>query len=62
MACLVVPLLADGQLALGDGSGSRPPSAVEQEFLERHWRMPIPPQGEAPASFAPLERSLAPRD
>lgn len=62
VACLVVPLLADGQLALGDGSGSRPPSAVEQEFLERHWRMPIPPQGEAPASFAPLERSLAPRD
>jgi hypothetical protein len=62
LAGLVLPLLAGGQAAQGNGSGARPPTAAEQAFLEGHWRMPIPPQGEPPASFAPLERSLAPRD
>lgn len=37
-------------------------SPAEREFLERHWRRPIPPQGEAPEGFTPLERSLAPAD
>ena|SRR2546422_4408152 len=30
------------------------------EFLARHWRQPLAPQGAAPARFSPLERSLAP--
>jgi hypothetical protein len=59
---LALGLLADGPPAVGDGAGPRPILPAEQDFLERHWRMPIPQQGDAPASFAPLERSLAPRD
>jgi hypothetical protein len=35
------------------------PDAVE-DFVARHWRMPLAPQGPAPADYAPLERSLAP--
>jgi hypothetical protein len=31
-----------------------------QEFLARHWRAPLPPQGPAPAGFPPTEASLAP--
>ena len=36
------------------------PSAAEQEFIARHWRRPILPQGPPPARFSPLERSLQP--
>lgn len=59
---LALGLLAQGPAVLADGGGLRPITEAEQEFLERHWRMPIPPQGEPPASFAPAERSLAPRE
>ncbi len=31
-----------------------------QEFLGRHWRRPLPPQGPPPARFSPLEASLQP--
>lgn len=34
--------------------------AEELRFLERHWQTPIPPQGEAPKKFSPLEASLDP--
>ena len=46
------------------GQASRGPgiSRGEREFLERHWRRPIPPQGRAPGSFTRIERSLAPSD
>jgi hypothetical protein len=37
-----------------------PRPTVDRAFLERHWRVPIPPQGAAPATWSPLERSLAP--
>src|SRR5262245_40119184 len=37
-------------------------AAAELDFLARHWRRPIPLQGEPPAHFAPAERSLAPAD
>ncbi len=36
------------------------PSAAEQEFVARHWRRPISPQGPPPARFSPIERSLQP--
>jgi Cytochrome c554 and c-prime len=62
LAGLVLALLPGGRLARGDGNGVPEISEAEQRFLEGHWRMPIRPQGEPPASFAPLERSLAPRD
>lgn len=36
-------------------------SVAVDSFLARHWQRPLPPQGEAPASFSPLEASLDPR-
>jgi hypothetical protein len=59
---LVVTLVPAGSPALGDGANLSGPSAAEEQFLERHWRMPIPPQGLPPATFSPVEQSLAPRD
>ena len=59
---LVLALSPGGRAALSSGAGPGSISPAEEQFLERHWRMPIAPQGIAPASFAPLERSLAPRD
>src|SRR5262249_13509925 len=31
-----------------------------EEFVRRHWRGPLAPQGPAPARFSPLEASLRP--
>jgi len=31
-----------------------------QDFLQRHWRLPLAPQGPPPARFSPLEASLHP--
>ncbi len=47
---------------------SSPPGAAgptgltraEREFLEHHWRRPVPPQGPAPARFSSIETSLVP--
>jgi hypothetical protein len=57
-ALLVLTLLPLTGLATGDTRSD--PSPVEREFLDRHWRRPISPQGEAPSRFSALERSLAP--
>ncbi|MBI3016271.1 MAG: hypothetical protein HYY65_14680 [Candidatus Tectomicrobia bacterium] len=38
------------------------PAGEIESFLESHWRKPIPPQGEAPAGYSPLEASLRPED
>jgi len=62
LASLVLALVSGARPAAADGPGPPPLTSAEEEFLERHWRMPIAPQGDAPASFTPLERSLAPRD
>lgn len=32
------------------------------DFLASHWELPIPPQGDPPPGWSPLELSLAPRD
>jgi len=58
---LVLALLA-GSPARGDGAEPKSPSPAEQDFLERHWGGPIPPQGEPPELFSPIERSLRPAD
>jgi hypothetical protein len=50
---LAAALLALGAAASGDHAGV-------EEFVRRHWRMPLAPQGAPPARYAPLERSLAP--
>ena len=64
LAGIVLALLPGSRAALGGGAAGAlgPLSPADEEFLERHWRLPIPPQGEPPVSFAPIERSLAPRD
>ena len=31
-------------------------------FVKHHWRLPVPPQGEAPAAFSPIEASLHPKE
>lgn len=31
-------------------------------FLQKHWKVPVPPQGQPPAHFSPLEASLNPKD
>src|SRR2546422_10124044 len=31
-----------------------------REFLDRHWRRPLAPQGPRPARYSPLEASLEP--
>jgi len=56
----VAALVLSATVARGEMARPKGPTAAEQDFIERHWRRPIPPQGEAPARFAPVERSLAP--
>ena len=63
LASLVLALGPSAHPAAGDGGGGTGPiTAAEEAFLERHWRMPLGPQGDPPATFAPIERSLAPAD
>lgn len=62
LASLVVSALGPARPEGSGTIGPGPISDAEEAFLERHWRMPIPPQGEPPASFAPVERSLQPAD
>src|SRR6266571_1553052 len=52
-AILIAALAA---LAVVNASGA---DAI-REFLDRHWRRPLAPQGPAPARFSPLEASLQP--
>ena len=57
MTLLVLALPADA------ADPALPPgglSAGERDFIEKHWRRVIPPQGPAPARFSPIERSLQP--
>src|SRR2546422_6243228 len=42
------------------GAVNAPGAETIQEFLGRHWRRPLVPQGPPPARFSPLEASLRP--
>lgn len=56
-------MLAGCDLVVGAESPAPPPSAqaaAVDEFLQRHWRPPLAPQGAPPPGFAPGEASLAP--
>jgi Cytochrome c554 and c-prime len=57
---LVLVLLMGGTVAGGPTSPS-PDGPSVRNFLDRHWRRPIAPQGTPPADFSPLEASLAPQ-
>jgi hypothetical protein len=35
-------------------------SHAEQDFIDRHWRRPLAPQGEPPDRYSPIERALLP--
>ena len=46
-------------------AGAAAPNEIpdsDREFLARHWRRPIPPQGDPPEGFSTPERSLQPED
>jgi len=62
LASLALALGSRAHPAAGDGRGPSPITAGEEAFLEHHWRMPLAPQGDPPATFSPAERSLAPAD
>jgi hypothetical protein len=47
-------------VAAGVGLGGVPETGGDREFLVRHWRLPVPPQGPPPMLFTSLERSLDP--
>jgi hypothetical protein len=53
-------LLSSDRPALGNPGRPARISPAEQAFIRDHWRRPIPPQGDAPARFSALERSLSP--
>ncbi len=55
-------LISTDETAPGQAQRALALAPAEREFIERHWRRPIPPQGEAPSGFTPLEQSLAPAD
>ena len=56
---LAIPILALS-LVLGAAAAPHELPPDLQTFLERHWRLPLAPQGAAPSTFGPLERSLHP--
>lgn len=56
---MVAVVVAAGPLACGRG---REEPALDKNFLERHWRRPIPPQGKPPEGWPPVTTSLAPAD
>ena len=62
LASLALIVLGPARPEGGGVAGPGPITDAEEAFLERHWRMPLPPQGEPPASFSPVERSLQPAD
>jgi hypothetical protein len=45
----------------GDASRGQLDNRSISEFLDRHWRRPIAPQGAPPVRFSPLEASLTPQ-
>jgi Cytochrome c554 and c-prime len=59
-AALALVLLTGGTVA-GDTPRAPFDTRSVQEFLNRHWRRPIGPQGAPPAGFSWLEASLAPQ-
>jgi len=59
-AALALVLLTGGTVAGGTAHAPLAPGSA-LEFLDRHWRRPIEPQGSPPTGFSPLETSLAPQ-
>lgn len=62
---LIASLLDPGLLAALRATEAQtalsPADRAVREFLDRHWRSPVPPQGKPPAKFTPVEASLDPK-
>ncbi len=59
LAALLAAVSAD-RAAVGDAIRASRLSPAEEAFIREHWRRPIAPQGEPPARYTAIERSLAP--
>lgn len=62
LASLALTVVGASGPRSGGSAGPGPITDTDEAFLERHWRMPLAPQGEPPASFTAVERSLQPAD
>ena len=60
LVLLVAVVFVTAWQLLGSTGGRVMDAPGEQQFLKRHWRTPIPPQGAPPRGFSPLESSLLP--
>lgn len=60
IASLIDPALAV-TLAQADTPARTAADPAVEEFLDRHWTVPIPAQGTPPARFTPVEASLDPQ-
>ena len=54
----IILVLAASLVSLAVGATAQTQTVAD--FVARHWRAPLPPQGSPPATFSPLEASLAP--
>ena len=57
---VLLAILPAARPAPGEGRRPAPPTRAERDFIDRHWRRPLLPQGDAPEHFSPAERSLLP--
>jgi hypothetical protein len=55
---VLVASLGGGAAAIGAAAAAGADAVAD--FVARHWRAPIPPQGPVPARYSPLEASLQP--
>ncbi len=62
LAIGLVLALPSGSSLFGEAPRTSRLSRAERDFLDRHWRAPLPPQGQPPKRFSSIERSLAPAD
>src|SRR5215467_2601820 len=53
-------ILAIPRPVITEEGRAQSPTRAEQDFIDRHWRRPLAPQGEAPDRYSPIERSLLP--
>jgi hypothetical protein len=61
LAAAAALVMLAGAAVAGDAARPSLDSGPIREFLSRHWRRPITPQGAPPSRFSPLEAALAPQ-
>ena len=53
-------IVAMPRLVVTEERRPRSLTSAERDFIDRHWRRPLAPQGEPPERYSPIERSLLP--